>query len=322
MSTASHHIASALLVNNGISGLAVNTSEDSKLRFDLRMTDSVLSDNKMQGVDVLATSAGNSGYGSTVHTLDFERNVISHNGLLTATNAYYSTVNGGGITMQLDKSNVVIQNNVIEMNKGGGVTIQLDSGSESSSIRVADNQIDGNTGGPAVSLSGTSGTTGPRASVTDNSISHNSAGILDDTLSITSVAATVTGNTFFNDTSRHVLRWETGPRYSVSGQQCLNNTFYLNVGQKPDYRWTTLVTGVAAKYNGNLFVNPANTYEFVAGNNLNQGNHDARNNWWGTADVTKADQKVLDGNDESFRAHVDVRPIDAVSPWSSRAGTL
>ena len=307
-------------MNNGLSGLAVNTSEDSSLRYDLLVTDSILSDNKLNGVDVVATSAGYGGYGSRVHTLDFERNDISHNGLLTTTSAY-STVIGGGIIMQLDKSNVVLQNNVIEMNEGGGVSLQLDSGSERSSIRIADNQIDRNTGGPAVSLSGTSGTTGPRASVTDNSISHNSAGILDDTLSITSVAATVTGNTFFNDTSRHVLRWETGPRYSVSGQQCLNNTFYLNVGQKPDYRWTTLVEGVAAKYNGNVFVNPANSYEFVAGSNLNQGNHDARNNWWGTADVSKAEQKILDGSDESFRAHVDIKPVGTVSPLSSRTGT-
>lgn len=312
-----HSIASAFLVDNALSGLAVNSSKSSHERYDLHLLDSVVSGNKLNGVDVVATGAGSGGSGSTIHTLQFKRNVLSRNGQLT-TGTYTGTASG--IAMQVDNSNVIIQNNAIDANRGGGVSLQLDSGSESSSARVADNQIEGNTGGPAITLSGATGTIGSRASVADNSISHNSAGILYDTLSIDNVATNVTGNTFFNDTSRYVIRWETGSRHSSSGQQCSDNTFYLNVGQKPNYRWTILVEGVAATYNKNVFSNPANNYEFVAGRDLGQGNHNASNNWWGTADINKAEQKVLDGGDELFRANVDINPINTVDPLSSRTG--
>ena len=315
----SHHISSAFLMNNGLSGLMVNTSKSSNERYDFSLSDSVVSNNTVGGIDVAATSSGDNGYGSTVHTFELSRNVIARNGQLATTTTH---LRSSGVNMQVDKSNLLIQNNVIESNAGGAITLQLDRGSEKLSVVVSNNQIEANMGGAAVSLSAASGTTGPRASIADNDISHNSAGIVHDTLSITNVAANVSGNTFYNNTARYTVRWQTASQHSVDNQHCSRNIFYLNVGQKPNERWTILAEGVAASYSGNVFDNPVNTYEMVAGwdQNQNQSNHEAKNNWWGTANLNKAEQKVLDKHDEAFRANIDITPIKNTNPWSVQTG--
>ncbi len=313
----SHHIASAFLMNNGLSGLALNTSKSSHERYDFSLSDSVVSNNTVGGIDVAATSSGDNGYGSTVHTFELSRNIISRNGQLATTTTH---LRSSGVNMQVDKSNLLIQNNVIESNAVGAITLKLDRESESSSVVVSNNQIEANVGGAAVSLSAASGTTGPRASITDNDISHNSAGILHDTLSITNVAANVNRNTFYNNTARHTVRWQTASQHSVNNQHCSRNIFYFNVGQKPNERWTILADGVAASYSRNVFFNPANTYEMVAGPDQYQGNHEARNNWWGTANLNKAELKVLDKHDESSRANIDITPINDTNPWLVRPG--
>ncbi len=319
----SHHISSAFLMNNGLSGLTVNTSKSSHERYDFSLSDSVVSNNTDGGIDVAATSSRyyryyRYGYGSTIHTLELSRNIISRNGQMTTTTHQKAS----GVNMQVDKSNLLIQNNVIESNAGGAITLKLDRGSENLSVVVSNNQIEENMGGAAVSLSAASGTTGPRASIADNDISHNSGGILHDTLSITNVAANVSGNTFYSNTARYTVRWQTASQHSVDNQHCSRNIFYLNVGQKPNERWTILAEGVAASYSGNVFDNPVNTYEMVAGwdQNQNQSNHEAKNNWWGTANLNKAEQKVLDKHDEAFRANIDITPIKNTNPWSVQTG--
>ena len=319
-----HSITSASLVDNGLSGLAVNTSKSSYERYDLPLTNSTVSDNNLTGVDVVATSEGDSGHGSTVHTLQFRNNVMSRNGQLLGAASYLSLEKAGGLAMRLDKSNAELQNNTVEANRGGGITFQLDSGSETSFINVSDNRIDENTDGHAIYLSGpSSGTTGARASVTNNSLSHNSVAsrYAYDTLSITNVSASVTGNTFFNNTCRYVIHWNES-LHSATGQHCSGNTLYQNAGQSSSSRWTILANGVAAKYNRNIFFNPSNTYEFVAGNDLKQGNHDVRNNWWGPkiASVDEAEKRVLGNSKDGFRARVDIKPIDIVNPWFNTSG--
>ena len=365
---------------NGLSGLAVNTSEGNDERYDLHLSDSTVSDNSLTGVDVVATGEGDSGYGSTVHTFQFRNNAISRNGQLSNGNWYFYEKRTGGLAMTLDKSNIEIYNNTIETNRGGGIAIQLDWDSEISFINVSDNRIKENTEGAAIRLfsptrfkwtksqiptggftqsptrgrkffgstqistndlmfgstqsptggrtewrtngptqSPSSGTTGTRASVLNNSISHNSAGIQYDTLSIIDVNASVTGNTFFNNTCRYVIYWKTDSRRSVTGQDCSENTLYLNAGQRRNYSWTILAEGVAAKYNKNIFFNPANAYEFVAGRDLKQGNHDVKNNWWGPniTSAREAAQRVLDSGS---RARVSIQPIDTVNPWLYTSG--
>ena len=322
-------------MGNGLSGLAVNTSDSRDERYDLHLSDSTVSDNHLGGVDVVTTSGGNSGYGSSLHSLQFRNNVMSRNGQLPNGTQYLDVKSTGGLAMRLDKSNVVVQNNTFESNRGGGIAIQLDWDSEDSFINVSNNRINENIEGAAVSLFGptigtmfgstespSSGTTGARASVLNNSISHNSPGVQHDTLSIADVNASVTGNTFFNNTCRYVIYWKTDSWNSVTDQSCSENTLYQNAGLNRNYRWTILADGVATTYNRNIFFNPANIYEFVAGNDLRQGNHDVRNNWWGPriANVGEAEKRVLDKSDGGFRARVDIQPIDTVNPWFNTSG--
>ena len=298
--------------------MAINSSRSSFERYDVTLLDSVVTGNSWNGIDINATSDGSSNSGSKVHTFDIQRNLIAQNGkFTTATYGFRSA----GVAMQIDKSNVIIQNSVIEKNRGGAVSVKLDSGSEHSDLYLFDNEIKENTAGPAVTVSGTSGTSGPRLHVIGNKINHNSAGILYNTLSISNVAANVSTNTFFNNTGRHVIHWTVGSRYSIMGQQCVDNTLYLNVGQTPNYRWTIFADGVGPQYMRNVLSNPSNVYEFVSGSDRGHGHHDARNNWWGTPYLSQAEQKVRDKSDQSSLATADFKPIDSNNPWASQSGT-
>ena len=311
----SHYFTGLSLTDNSLSGLAINSSLSSYERFDVTLLNSIVTNNKWNGIDVNTTCKGIPNYGSNVHTFDIQRNFISQNGQFTT--ATYGS-RSAGIAMHIDRSNVIIQNNAFWKNKGGAVSLKLDSDVHKSNVYLFDNDIEWNTAGPTVSLSGSNGTSGPLVYIVGNRISHNSAGIQYDTLSIDNIAANVVRNIFFNDTSRHVIRWIVGSRSSVGGQQCVDNTLYLNIGQKPNYRWSVYADGVGPQYMQNLFSNPSNLYEFVSGTDREQGHHDARNNWWGTSDLTQAEARVRDKNDLSSSAIVDIKPID--SSWVAQSG--
>ena len=298
--------------------MAINSSRSSFERYDVTLVDSVVTGNSWNGIDINATSDGSSNSGSNVHTFDIQRNWIAQNGKFTT--ATYGS-RSAGVAMQIDKSNVIIQNSAIEKNRGGAVSLKLDSGSEHSYLYLFDNEIKENTAGPTVTVSGTSGTSGPRLHVIGNRISHNSAGILYDALSISDVAANVSTNTFFNNTGRHVVHWTVGSRYSIIRQQCVDNTLYLNVGQTPNYRWSIFADGVAPQYMRNVLTNPSNVYEFVSGVDRSQGHHDAANNWWGTPYLSHAELEVRDKSDESSLATVDIEPIYSNNPWAEHSGT-
>jgi hypothetical protein len=290
-----------------------------------------VSDNDLTGVDVAGDNV-------SIYTFD---NAISRNGRLSNGVPFLYKKATGGLVMKLNHSTVVVENNTFQANRGGSVVIQLDRDSEASFINVSDNWINENSEGPAISLFETADygiisdsgmmldpTVGPtsgktrvrphsRASVVNNHISHNSAGTQYDTLFITNVNANVSGNTFFNNTCRYVVLWKTDPDGLATDQDCSENTFYQNTGESPNNKWTIAADGVATRYTKNIFFNPANTYEFVAGTDLHQGNHDVRNNWWGPkiASAGEAEKRVLDKNDSKFRARVDIQPIDIVNPW-------
>jgi hypothetical protein len=167
----------------------------------------------------------------------------------------------------------------------------------------------GPTGSPS------NGKIGAKVSVSNNSISHNPTGIKYDTLSITNVHAAVTGNTFFNNTCRYVIYWKTESELTATDQDCSGNTIYRNAGQDHNYKSTILADGVGPNYNKNIFFNPANTYEFVAGKNLDQDqeNHNVTNNWWGPniRNARQAEGRVLARGSTG----ITVRPIDLVNPW-------
>ena len=318
-----HYLTGLTLTGNLLSGLAINSSLTFYERFDVTLLNSFVTDNKWNGIDINATRKGI----SSIHSkkFDIQRNFIGQNGQFM--NGRYGP-RPAGLAIQLGKADiVVIQNNAFWKNKEGAVRLKLEPGIYENNVSLFDNDIEQNIAGHTVDVSLNSGALGsthiskPRLHIVGNRISHNSAGIQYDTLSIDNVAANVVNNTFFNDTSRHVIRWVVGSQSSVGGQQCVDNTLYLNIGQTPNYRWSLYADGVGPRYLRNLFYNPSNLYEFVSGRDRGQGRHDARNNWWGTSDLNKAEARVRDKNDVSSLAAVDINPIDITNPWDGQSGT-
>ena len=304
---------------NSLSGVAFNSSQSTYDRSSVLIEGSVISNNSWNGIDGNVTNGGDSGYGSVIRDIKIRRSTISNNGRYT-TASYKGRA--AGIAVSADHANIVIQNNGLTDNSGGAVSLNLDtSRNESTSLDLFDNHIVRNKEGGTISISGSSHSTGPRASIRSNKINHNSAGNLHDTLSINRIAASVIGNTFYNDTGRHAVYWETGQRSSISGQQFANNTLYLIIGQTPNQRWTVYAVGVGPSYTGNVFTNPANRYEFAAGSDLSQGHHNAVDNWWGSRSLSEAEKRVRDKDDFSSLAAADIAPVVKESPWTDNGGT-
>ena len=307
-------------VSNALSGVAFNSSQSTYDRSSVSVEGSVLSNNSWNAVDVNTTNGANSGYGSVIRSIKITRSTISNNGRYTT--ASYAG-RAAGIAISADNTNIAIQNIGLTDNEGGAVSLNLTTcQNESMWVDVFDNRIVRNKGGATISVFGSSGSSGPRANIFSNTIDHNSAGVLYDTLEINSVAATVFGNTFYNNTGRHVVYWKTGQRSSDSKQTFSNNSLHFNVGQTPNERWTVYAVGVGPKYAGNAFTDPANSYEFAAGSDLGQGYHDAVGNWWGSRYLSEAEKRVRDKGDISNLAAAEIAPIVKESPWTANGGML
>ena len=306
--------------SNFLSGIAFNSSQSTYDRSSVSIESSVISNNSWNGIDGNVTNGGNSGYGSVVRDIKIRRSTISNNGRFTT--ASYKD-RAAGIAVSADHASIVIQNNGLTDNSGGAVSVNLDaSRSESTSIDIFDNRIVRNREGGTISITGSSNSAGPRASIRSNKINHNSAGVLYDTLSINGIATSVVDNSFHNNTGRYAVYLETGQRSSISGQQFANNTLYLNVGQAPNERWTVYAVDVGPSYTGNVFTNPANRYEFAAGSDLGQGHHNAVDNWWGSRHLSEAEKRVRDKDDVLSLAAADIAPVVKESPWTDNGGTL
>ncbi|XP_065830968.1 uncharacterized protein [Oscarella lobularis] len=313
-----HTVSGGHFASNFLSGIAFNSSQSTYDRSSVSIESSVISNNSWNGIDGNVTNGGNSGYGSVVRDIKIRRSTISNNGRFTT--ASYKD-RAAGIAVSADHASIVIQNNGLTDNSGGAVSVNLDaSRSESTSIDIFDNRIVRNREGGTISITGSSNSAGPRASIRSNKINHNSAGVLYDTLSINGIATSVVDNSFHNNTGRYAVYWETGQRSSISGQQFANNTLYLNVGQAPNERWTVYAVGVGPSYTGNVFTNPANRYEFAAGSDLGQGHHNAVDNWWGSRHLSEAEKRVRDKDDVLSLAAADIAPVVKESPWTDNGG--
>ena len=305
--------------SNLLSGIAFNSSQSTYDRSSISVEGSVISNNSWNGVDGNVTNGGKSGYGSFIRNIKIARSAISNNGRFTT--ASYAG-RAAGIAISADTSNIVIQNNDVTDNNGGAVSLNLTTRqNESILVNVFDNRIVRNKEGGTISVLGSSCSAGLGVNIRSNTIDHNSAGILYDTLAINSAAATVAGNTFYNNTGRHVVYWKNGQCSSDSEQTFINNTLHFNVGQAPSERWTVSAVGVGPKYAGNAFTNPANQYEFFAGTDLGQGHHNAVDNWWGSRYLSEAEKRVRDKDDVSSLAAADIAPIVKEPPWIANGGT-
>ena len=314
-----HAVSCSHFASNSLSGLAFNSSQSTYDRSSLLIEDSVISNNSWNGIDGNFTNSGDSGYGSVIREIKIRRSTISNNGRFT-TASYRG--HAAGIAVAADNANIAIQNNGFRSNSGGAVSLNFSTcQNESTSLDVFDNRIVRNKEGGTIIIVGSSSSSGPRANIRSNTIDHNSAGILYDTLAINRTAATVVDNTFYNNTGQHVVYWETGERSSSSGQQFVNNTLYLNVGQTPNERWTVYAVGVGPSYTSNVFTNPANQYDFATGFDLGQGHHNAVENWWGSRHLSQAEKRVRDKNDVSSLAAADIAPVVKNSPWNEKEGT-
>ena len=233
------------------------------------------------------------------------------------------TGRAAGVALSVDNTIALIVKNTLDGNLGGAVSVDLrTTRSETTNITLFDNRIVGNRGGRTIGIFGGVGSSGPRATISSNTISGNSAGTLYDTLFIDEISTFVADNTFFDDLSRHVVYWSTESRTTL-GQLFLNNTLYLNVGQTPNQRWTVRNFGKGPVYTGNVFQNPANSYEFAASVDNGQGNHLAPYNWWGTSpSLNEAAKRIRDKSVDPALAGVSIAPLLTTSPWTDPFGKV
>jgi len=279
--------------------------------FTHRITESILSGNREQGISYISTQTKN-------HLLRIEHCKITNNGGRSP----------GAIHLNAVNQAFELFNNHLAQNRNGGIYSRVryeDSESNMPKNHIHGNTFDSNRGGPLFLV----GIAGPylNVKITHNYFSDNLAedpdGKVNSVCRITNLRAHVQENFFYNNIGQYAFK------YSYAGENAavlrfLNNTLYKNsaLGLNVFYGVTILCNG-AAEMHGNVLENPSNRYQISTTLKGKQAIVNATSNWWGESAANLIASLIMDKT-KDYRLSLTVifKPFVQLLPQRILSGKL
>lgn len=262
----------------------------------------------------------------------------------------YAIIEKGGLSsvstkisvVQMDRSNVFVNNSTIRHNRGGGIHVDV-----ADDINISSNHLFNN-GGYGISLNNVDGSTigdneilnstyagisvfgGSGTEISRNLIKSNSSG----GISITSGSAIITDNTidenfdhgvqvkgdavFSNNTisnGRSAYGLDiSGGSFTLSGDRIFNNVIGGVIASGNSSIILSLDPDNPTQIFGNAGYQLENKSGFIGPNLDDPGNIDARNVFWGNLGFQSIEPNIFHNSDDSDRGVIFYTPI-AVMPW-------
>lgn len=232
---------------------------------------------------------------------------------IMSSNFQYDEMKSGIQISSHKEDSLEISNNFIQNNINSAIHIKATTSGFRCSI--LNNAISSNINGSEVIIfEGEAGAT-PYVHIAGNYFSHNDLKHSEDLVLIKNAQARIVGNTFYDNTIRYVLNWDSGYDKNKTGV-CLNNIFYLNNG----YLYTILVKGTGKIIHNNVLLNPVNRFEIATLSSSHvKVPVDARYNWWGHTTSMEILKRIKDKRSAIGLPVVMFQPF-LIAPTNFRTG--